>query len=492
MRPCEGKLDYDNLIEKLSESIVTGQTRSVSTVLKGLNCKSIPYHYRARIASLCRRAGQYEIGLRVLAPLVSTEGGNDSNLKVSHQAEYAAFLQKLGSVDEALARLQELDSSSYPKVLLYTAFCFFNQWRYAEAEEVMQAYCTSGDITDYERAIGQINLTACLVILKRHDEALKLIAELSKTLQERKYSRLLANLAELEAQVWVGSRDYERAKKKLDESTAFFSNDNTLDALFFHKWQAYLSDVKKGNPDSLLQVRESALERGHWETVRHVDVLCCQIQFNVSVFNRSVFGTPYEGFRRWVSETLGQPYDLPERIVLGDPQLNRWDPLLAEYGGKVILNQGKHIHQLIHILFTDLYKPHSVGGIFSRLFSDEHFNIETSPNKVHKLVSRAKTWLKKSELPLDIVLTGNDYKLSGLEKISFFAYREIQVPTTYSVNFEVIKRLFSGTGEFTREEVMHKAQWSQSFTVRILAWAQEKNLVKKLSSGPATSYRLAA
>jgi hypothetical protein len=69
------------------------------------------------------------------------------------------------------------------------------------------------------------------------------------------------------------------------------------------------------------------------------------------------------------------------------------------------------LHRLMFLLCRDFYQPLSVVGAFSKLFPDEYFNPNTSPNRVHQFIRRLSNYFRKQGVAFKIDEMTGSYRL---------------------------------------------------------------------------------
>lgn len=373
--------DLQAFLEEADAALKSGRSIEVIQALSRLHKPSIPRKYRAPLGRLCRRVGDINNGLKILSPVAHPAKAPDPSPIES--AEYAALLNLSGSTSEALKTLQNSQLKDLPETYLFQAFCQVRVWNYYEAIPLLKKYIEC-PIGDYERLIGQVNLAAALVFKGEFGEALSLLEDLIKTCQSSSYFRLAGNCLEMKSQIFISQGRYSDAETTLQSANTYLGGDATTDHFLIRKWKAILQALRGEGLEGLeaLQaLRAEARSVGNWETVRDCDLHELKVQFNSEKFAYLYFGTPFEPYREKILKYLGKipPEDT---YILGDSK-NMIDPK----------EESTTSRRLLLALSRDFYRPESLGSLFSTLFPGEHFDIFSSPNRLHQLLHRArKSW----------------------------------------------------------------------------------------------------
>lgn len=465
--------NYSALYLGLDQALKAGRVAEVREALEDLNTSALPGNLRLKFANLCRRVNLPSKGLRIL---------DWHNASPEELAEYAVLLQRSGATREALRILGRLNSSSRPEVLLYQAFCHFNLWQYEPAIPLLEKYLTF-PLDEYARAVGKINLAAALSGVQRlNDEH---IAALLTEFRAKNYTRLLANALELGAQNHLFSGNLAKAKENIHEAEEILKASASLDGIFVRKWRAAIECVEKSDPAPLKAFRAEAEKLGDWESVRDADLLSLRVKFEWDLFDRVYFGSPFSGYRERVKLMLGKG-PRSSQFVLGPQNAPAFDIKSGTFAGQVAIKPGSQTHKLIDVLFRDFYKPFNVGGLFSELFNGEHFDIESSPARVHQAVKQARKTLKNSDIDLEIVSENNLFsiKIAGHLQVIIPLEREERSPN--QILLELLRA--SGKQEFSAADARELLGISAGQFKTFAAWAIEDEKLEKFGAGSATRY----
>ncbi len=480
-------MDYKELIEKLEGGIREGNTKQVLEKVKSLNFEKIPRRFRQQLANKAWRSGGVKQGMRILHPVVYSEKAllrkDSSPLEL---IEYSMLLQKLGSTKEALDRLETLDTSRFPQVLLYKSFCLFSNWSYKESLKHLNEYVSHSAVNDYQILVGFMNLLSAHLCLENISEAEKVKEEIIR-LDIEAHKRLLGSFLEMSAQIEMLKSNNREAQKLLKRSEKALENESGSYLLFTKKWQAIITANESHSTKPLENLRKLALEKNHWETLREIDLYSLPIDFDQNRFFKLLYGTPYEAYQSRIINTLRYNKPLPERCQIDFGGTANFDLSQFKFEGAELSKPGQNIHKLFYCLTSDLYKPLRIGTIFSSLFPDEYFNIFSTPNKIHQLVNRARKLIAKEKLPCHIDESHEGYKVQFSRNCSISLDLNKKIPSQESLMWK--KLLSNEQSEWSRAEIMEILGLSLTSSNRFLSWCLEEKFLERFGSGKNTKYR---
>jgi hypothetical protein len=132
---------YAALIQTCESEIRQGNSHGASKRLKSLNPGEVPLEWRLPLAQICRRSGLYSLGLKLLFRLIHVETKKSVRPCTGAElAEYSILLLRSGVRQEALDRLNRIDTVEVPEARLYRAFCLFGRWEYPAAVAELECY----------------------------------------------------------------------------------------------------------------------------------------------------------------------------------------------------------------------------------------------------------------------------------------------------------------------------------------------------------------
>ena len=480
---------FVSLLEDCEREIRAGRVQGVAKRLSSLNTARIPREFQLPLANVCRRVGLYSLGMKVLARVVRpSRGALEMAATSAELAEYAVLLQRSGAVKEALRTLEQVDEASVPEAHLYRAYCHFNLWDYETAIPELERYLAR-PLSPYAKFVGSVNLAAALVATERREEALARLATDIAYAKEHGYSRLLGNCLELRAQIHLQRDDDSAAETDLEAAIRALGGSETIDQLFVHKWRAVLTSAKSGDVTAIEEFRAEALRRKDWESVREADLASLGIAFDEGKFRHLVFGTPFAPYRERIRRELGR---WPEEMsfVLGPQDAPCLDVSSGEIDGASRLSAGKKCHQLLEVLLRDFYKPIRLGGLFAELFPGEHFDIFSSPDRIHQLIRRTRKWFLEEELPAAIVEDHGSYSVEIRGAFAFCVPLERKPVEPHLVQLDKLIGRASSQLSFTAREARAWLELSSTSFKRFASWAIKNGKLERIGTNNSTIYRL--
>lgn len=480
-----GFMDLGKWIKQADQDLREGRGRQIAISLNELKRTAIPRRWKKPVAMICRRAGLFAEGLKILTPVVHPPHQKDAPATVEERAEYAALLMKHGSVREAAQILTQLPADAGGEVALYKGFCHMAEWNYGAAAAELRAYILSGP-SEYQELVASVNLSACLVGAGEYKSALDLLNRNIERARNLNAFRLEGNSLELRAQVHLYQGRYSAAEVDLSASAHLLMQDPGNDLLYIKKWQAVLGALRTGSLAEVNQVREVAYKKRHWESLRDLDRFRLRVQFDPSLFDYLLFGTPHADFRARVLRELNQ--GAPQKTYrFGAAE----GPVIHVQTGEIDRG-GELDRQLLNVLAAlsrDFYRPSRVGELFGILCPDQHFDIFTSHNRIAKIMSRARQNLREMGLPITIENQDGALRLQLTGPVSLLL--EYDRASRSDALFEKLRLQFHHQ-RFSAHEACRVLEISRPKFQRWFKNAEAGHKIEKLSSGALTEYRLKA
>lgn len=491
--------DWKTQLLEWEEQVRGGQGGLVRLALLNLRRTDIPREVLCRIVNLARRTRLERWGMKLLFPFVRGEEPGQS-ASTQEICEYASALMELGSLDEANALLQTIDPKSEPKALLYRAFVSFRVWDGGGAREALYQYLQH-DLDDYSRLVGEVNLAAALVQTKAVEEAGALLARLESLARTQGKNMLLGNILELRSQIAIHRRRWADAEEWLSQSRKLLEDSHHDSLLFTLKWQAVLGLCQghAGAVGQLAEVQQRARRMRIWETVRDCDRHLAVHSRRSDLLNRLFFGTPYRAFREILLQEYPEPSQLREHYDwIGGKNSPQWKVLVdlsswENEGEEGTLRPGQLVHAMVAVLSADLYSPQKMGTLFGALFPGEHFNPHSSPEKVYKVIQRARSWFDQSGIGLSIEQNSGFYRLRVLAGTAIRLHKResnsIARPEKVDHLVEYLQQNFFDKA-FSARELATTLAVSPRTVNRLLKEAAAKGLVEQSGKGPSTRFRV--
>ncbi|MGE3683415.1 MAG: tetratricopeptide repeat protein [Bdellovibrionales bacterium] len=480
-------MSYSELIQDCESMLRLGNGGAVSQKLRGISVHRIPRGTRLRLANIARRAGDWPQGLRLLRPVVYPKHRMEP-ASPGERAEYAALLLRAGSLAEAITSLKTIDPRQVPDASLFLAYAHIGKWEYAEAVSKLTEYLGLHP-QPYSAFVAKVNLSSALISIERFDEAKDLLDKSIIDANQLGFTRLLGNCYELRSQVHFHQGRLSSCRDDLENATKTFGGQGTLDRLFIDKWKAVLAATSTGSIEQLLAFRQHSINNNYWEGVREADFHLLKTSFDLERCSHLFFGTPY-GFYRQRLRTAFPFFQPSDCFYLNGGCENYFDLETAEFSSGEKLSSGKGVHKLIVNLARDLYRPLRVGELFSELFPNEHFDIDSSPNRIRQLVWRTRAELNRHRSGIQIVRT------SGLYALRLSGPAGIRIPLHISKTdgsyrqLRILSRTFEGR-HFSARQASESLDISLATAQRLLLNAIDRGEIIKIGQGNKVHYEFA-
>ena len=488
-------------LDEINSLIVEGKSAPARAKLRALVSKKVAPNHRVQVASFARRLSLPLIGLSILNPIVRPTGRSSLKPTPQEVAEYAATLSYIGASEEAIALLKTLNPTAIPQSLLFLAFAHFSRWEYAEALPHLQKYVSSPLLTDYQRLVGKVNLLAALVYERQLKEALPLIVELLKLTTDGNYYLLLGNTLELAAQLSIANGNFKEARHYLKSSLKALEHSDSWDSFFVSKWEVIAELIEsKASKKSLVhlnEIRELALKKKHWETVRDCDRFEAICRHDHTILSRVYFGTPFSAFRSRLIADFGNPAKMETSYAwdLGmfETNTDTYCKLEVNLGTLHIKNKtkqlkvGQSMHRLLMTLSSDFYRPLRVAVLHHHIYPQEYFHPSAAPHKVHEVVRRLRLWFSKAKVPLEINESDGFYQLKANAPTRIMTQIAPTQLNRELLLIDKLRRLSAGK-DFNIRDVAAHLHLSVRAALRIVAAAKTAGLLKLTGKGPSSRY----
>lgn len=483
---------FELIAAECDADIRAGKSAEAAKRLQQLNSSKVPREWRLPLANLSRRAGLLNLGMRLLTPIVHPDRARAGVFATSAEiAEYGVLLHRLGATREALQMLDKVDTLLVPDALLYRSFCHFSEWEFAGATRALETFLAQGKATSYMQFVASVNLASAYIGEAKFAQALELLERNIDEARINNYSRLQGNCHELRAQIRLHQGDYAQARVELSAANELLGGNLTFDQLFVKKWTAIARGLETRDVQPILEFRREALERGDWESVREADRFALKVEFDESRFMHLMFGTPFEGYRDLICKELGRSIER-ETYLHGDAAAPRMDVATGHVNGGAQIAIGTKCHQLIEVLLRDLYRPQRLGAIFAELCPGEHFDLFSSPDRVHQLLRRTRRWIEAEALPIQIREKKGFYSLIMTGPFAFSVPLRRQSVDTMSRHFQQLHAHFKTSQIFTARQARVAIALPRSSFQLFINWAIENGHVEKFGSNRETCYRISS
>lgn len=477
--------DYQSIIDECDACIRSGQPHKTARILKSLTLHRIPRPFRLPLARICRRSGNYALGLKLLSGPKGTGVSHfaTTSAEPAELAEYGILLLRIGAIEESLVKLESIDPRQAPDAPLFRAFGRFARWEFEKSIADLQLYLEQ-DLAPYQRAVGEANLAFALVECRRHDEASDRLVQLTRTLQSQGESaqQLLSTCHALRAQVYLQENNLELARQILDDTHGFDRSARSNDHRLIRKLNLIVKGLVTKDRAAFTQLRHESRVHHDWVALRDADHYALKLHYKNEDFNHLLFGSPFPAFRGLLESEF--PQAIVQQIYrLGPDSAPCFDLVHATANGEKLCEPGDRTHQLIAVLLRDFYEPARVATLFAAFHPDEHFDVNASPARIRQVIHRTRSWLRSQKIPAIIAENRGFYSLRLTGHFSFAIPLERRPANVRLAQFETLKSRLSSTDSFTNRDATRILDLGRTATQNFLNWAMEQNLIRRLGSG---------
>lgn len=494
----QNKTRAQELLARLEELVRQGKGNLVRTELKRLRRSEIPREFFYQFSEVARRIDEPLLALQIMKPIIRAEIELSIPPNNKEKVAYATALITIGAYEEALEILSEVNSKNEPETLLYRAFAYFGQWKYAEAIPYLIRFINSEKITDYRRLVVKVNLLACYISADNSELALNLARELLEVTHKNSHWLLHGNTRELLAQLYIFSGQFAKAQIELDAAEKALSESQGMYLVFVKKWQLIvelLTNKDETIDAKVAMVRKSALANRHWETLREIDLFVALVEGNFEKMNEVLFGTPFTGYRKRAEKILGREIKLSNEISRSwgrDPEMrfSLMDSKVEDLRtGKIInLRIPKSIFNFLTAISRDFYKPSSLGQVFSQVYPGEYFDPNYSPKKINNLVLRSRKIFKRHNLALRIEVLNQQYSLRISDKIDLRLRRISSLNHQKRADLSMLHGHF-GVDSFSAQSAAKVLGLSKRTVHKLIEEEIKKSKIIKSGKGRSILYR---
>lgn len=480
--------EIDTLAKTIDELIKQNRHQTARQLLIKARPSKLPRGYLVKFASLCRRCQLNNLSLKILNLVVRSEKELDEPATDDEKAEYAVTLQRVGSNNEAVELLNQIDRNKVPQANLYMAFSFFSQWEYQQAIPFLKTYIMDPKINSYQALVGRVNLAAALLATGDFTEASELLGQIKNETLANNHLLLHMNSLELLAQIAFLKNDFVYSKKLLTEAQNFGAEQKTdLTAIFVKKWRLIIDGIESNNSNGLRQMQEAEKNKNS-EIFRDLDYYIFKIDQNLNLGIKLLCGTPFSIYRNRIyplipPNTLARDYLFSEHFFPTNNIKTIGDPL-----GLDLFKTGSLIPSVLLAITEDFYRGIRVGSLFAKLYPDEYFNPYSSPAKIHQLVNRTNLLLRDLRWPIKIFHQGQYYH-SNITSSEFGLKLKVDRPVINPAHlrFFAFKEKL-GKAKFTSKEMSHLMQITPSAANKLITQWNQNAWVDHFGEGIHRTY----
>lgn len=474
---------YSDLLAQWDTQIREGRVVDLKKEFRKLNFKKIPRQFLVDFAHIARRLGQPDLIITLLNPIVRSEKKLQQPATTNEKAIYGLGLFRLGAFKEAEKILESIDANLDAQIYFYKASLYMNQWNYAKAVPLLRRYVLDSTITPYQRFVGELNICASLVSLKRNKAAVLAIKKLMKKLEKTDYNLLKGNLFEIKSQLHYNLEDYDQVIKDLETSDSLLKSADLVSRLFVTKWRI-LTDLQKNKKSDLplkqlADFKIKAQEFREWELVRDCDMHLALFEKNKHLLLKVYWGTFFDKYKEKILN-LG----LEKKII--DPDFY-WEHGQTEKKIDLVeLAPTKSIKLLFYFLTRDFYRPFRSTELFGLIYPDEFFNPQTSVKRLQTLIDRARRWLVSKKIPIEIKNYRNEYMIKATAPIQLKITQYFKSEDVKIDNYQRIQKI---KASFSSKDFAQAFEISQRTAVRIIKELCQKHRLKMTGFGSKRRYQ---
>lgn len=476
--------EHLNRVEQLLDKGMHGKAVAL---LRRTPLTALSRSARLKVAILARRAGLADLTLRALNPIVRSAVLREAT--PLEKAVYAGALIRLGSIEEANKILDGIADENVYEYYLFKAHSLMSEWNYHEAIPVLTRLLSHPEFKGRQEFLAKLNLAACLVCDQAGQQAIEILTELREIAPSLNMSAMLPSIYELMAQAAIDTKNWATADKYLAEGEKLIEDQVSLEAFFVKKWRLFLRLYQSGFRDSEISdwqtLRDEAVRRGHWESIRDCDFIFATLRHDAKLLTHLYFGTPFEAFRQRLFRYYGEKIEMPAEYLL---------PLNAP-GPKVkVLDCSSEMsglaQRLLQILCRDFYRPARLGFLFGQLYPGQYFDPQSSPTRVYQAIAVLRRWLKSKKTGLEIKVTGHGYQIVSTKPVLLRVLGQRFTVASLSP-LEKFRKAWNEPF-FDVQDAMRVLDMSRSQMQRLLRQAVEEGTLERVGSGPATIYNFAS
>jgi len=487
-------------VVELDQLIRQGKSHDVARSIEGLAHTEVPRKLKVEVADLARRVGRYNLGLKILNPIIRSKAPLLEPPSSHEKTSYAALLMKLGALAEARKLLQEVDGNDHPEVHFHLGSSFIYEWNHTSSLAHFEKYIGSQLSNHYNGVKGKINLASALLYERKLPPARALLQEVLRQAKENDWMLFYLNAIELSIHLALLDKSLPEARRFLSAARSLTKGREDRYTLFVHKWDAIIrleeGANKKKSIQFLKKIRKHAIAKDHGETVRFLDMKLGLFLQDPHLCTYVYFGTPYEHFRSYFLRQTEPSLILPDSYLwaIGKGESSH---LLDVQSGEadnpsLALKPGQSLHRMLSALVSDFYRRNTLESIFSLSFPNEYFNPFSAPKRISRATQRLRSWFQLNNIPLKILVQDNSFQLIATAPCKIRVVQDSLV-------------LSDKTGsEFLKIEKIYKHWPNENFSVRqaadvlglgtrsvnlLLKWARTENLISVAGEGRSTKYR---
>ncbi len=392
--------DYAALKQEIESCVRAHRIGAALKLIRRLKIKDVPEPFRGEFSQLARRCNDIPRAIKLLYPNIYKK----KNPTAKDLIEYASTIRKAGMIKQCRLLLDRVPPCA--DVHLHRAYCFTHEWDYPAAQTELEKYLSHQGVGEYQRWVATTNLISSMVANGHTESALIMLTDLKTEIGEQSRT-LYLNLCEIQGQAYFQIGDYESCLAILEELEKTYRDESSTSMLFVNKWKTLCQGKIQPNEEDARVFRTKARSMGHFESLRHFDLVWAQLTNNENLLKYAYFGSPMQAFRAKFpaeAKTFGSMLWAGAGFAAGGPTVDPID--LSARDIPFALN----LHRTTLILLSDFYQPWSLYRIHDALFFDEIFDPEETPKKIYQQLSRLGKLLSEDS-PLTLSTSPFGYRL---------------------------------------------------------------------------------
>lgn len=476
-------VNHQSQLTQWDEWIRTGHASKVRALSRKLNHKKIPRPWIIDYAQIARRIGAPELILLWLGSIVRSEKKMAKAATDQEKALYGLGLFRCGAFHEAEKILSEINPMVEPQVYFYRASLNMNQWNYAKAIPDLKKYIANKKVPSYQRLVGHLNLCASLVSnIKKDSKQIEMqIEKLMAKLEKSEFPLLKGNLLEIRSQWLYEKGELKKALADLDQASDILHKADEQSLLYVDKWRLIIQNKNSHNPKNSISqfdhLKKRAINAKNWETVRDCDLQKALILKDSELVSKVYWGSKFNAYKMRVQILY------PHLKVTASFYWKNSDQHNAPAFDLVKSAPTKTLQKLFFILSSEMYQPLRMTEIIDSLYPDEYYHPVTSPARLHRLIARARKWLKDGSIPVDIEAFRNAFRLKQLTASQLILSSKISAP-------EAILPIITKQEFFRAKDWANEKNVSERTARKQILKLVQQGLIKSYVRGPKTKYCL--
>lgn len=465
-----------------------GESVKVRQLCQALNFKKIPRTLVVEYAHIARRVGLVDLILKWLGPVVHAKKAFEQEASPQEKALYGLGLVRAGAFREAQQILEGISAEQDPQAAFYRASLYINQWNYRKAIPQLKKYIRDSAVLPYAKLVGRLNLCASLVSIRKLEAAEFEIGRLIKKLQLGKTELLRGNLLEVRSQLFFEKGEWAKALEDLESAEALLKKADPRSRLYVDKWKTIIhhkqmkvsTTLPSEEVNNFTKLKERAVAIQDWETLRDCDLNLALDTQDFELGLKVFWGSLFAPYKKRILE-LFENRLRPANEFLWISPLGRADSAFDL--DLIDLAPTIQLKKFFFLMTRELYRPLRITELSDFLYPDEFFNPQSTPEKIHSLVLRARKWLESQGLPLKIVSYRKGFKLEFTGPGQLLLYRNLNLAKQISIPEKI-----RAQNTFTSEQWARENQVSARTARRQLADLVRRGLVESIQRGPRSLY----